>query len=87
MGNRVVCAVFDSAIQAFGQPFFVTARAQAVRSFTDEARRAAPDNQLNAHPEDFELFAIAEWSDASGHFTNHEPELLVRGKDCVERKE
>lgn len=81
---RLVVAVRDSAVGVFGQPFFVTARAQAIRSFSDEVNRVAADNDLNKHPGDFELFALAEYDDLTGRFGSiGDPEMLIRAKDCV----
>lgn len=81
---RLVVAVRDSATGVFGQPFFVTARGQAIRAFSDEVNRQAADNDLNKHPGDFELFALAEYDDLTGRFGSiGDPEPLIRGKDCV----
>lgn len=81
---RLVVAVRDSASGTFGQPFFVAARGQAIRAFSDEVNRKAQDNDLNKHPEDFELYALAEYDDSAGRFGSiGEPEALIRGKDCV----
>lgn len=85
--KQIVCSVFDSAAQVFGRPFFVVAKGQAVRSFTDEVQRQAPDNELARHPEDFTLYAVAEFDDAYGSFNAFQPEVLIRGKDCVPSKE
>lgn len=83
MTKRCVLAVFDSAIQAFGQPIFVPAIGAGVRSFSDEVNRSAADNQLANHPEDFELHYVADFDDESGEF--FEPKegkrVLARGKD------
>lgn len=85
---RLVVAVRDGATGLFGQPFFVTARGQAVRAFSDEVNRRAPDNDLNKHPEDFELFCLGEFDESSGRFGSlGDPEVLIRGKDAVNREQ
>lgn len=83
--NRLICAVFDSAAQTFGQPIFVIAKGQATRSFSDEVnRKGAEDNALASHPEDFSLHLLGEFDDESGELRSlPTPELLVRGKDCA----
>jgi len=83
--KRYVCAVFDSAVQAFGQPFFVPALGAAIRSFTDEVNRAAPDNALHSHPEDYTLHALGTFEDETGTFEVSEDSrrVLTRGKDVV----
>lgn len=50
--------VRDIKADSYGQPFFSTSIGQAVRSFGDEINRAAQDNLLYQHPDDFELFHI-----------------------------
>lgn len=83
--KRYVCAVFDSAVQAFGQPFFVPALGAALRSFADEVNRSAPDNALHAHPEDYTLHALGTFEDETGTFewTEDSRRVLARGKDVV----
>lgn len=82
---RKVMAVFDTASQLFGQPIFVAATGQAVRNFTDEVRRPAPDgsNPMNMHPEDFELWELGIYDDECGTFGGV-PTIVVRGKDVSE---
>lgn len=85
--KQIVCSVFDSAAQVFGRPFFVVAKGQAIRSFSDEVQRQAPDNELARHPDDFTLYQLAEFDDAFGAFVPVPPEVLIRGKDCLLPKE
>lgn len=82
-----VCAMFDSATQAYGRPIFVNAPGQAMRSFQDEINRPAADNDLNKHPDDFELWHLANYDDTHGTFTSSAPVLLMRGKDAVKPTE
>lgn len=80
---RQVCAVRDGATGLFGMPFFVPAIGAAIRSFSDEANRAAADNPVYAHSEDFTLHVLAEYDDETGTFVTAPdmPRELVRGKD------
>nr|QJB20144.1 MAG: nonstructural protein [Microvirus sp.] len=81
---RLVVSVRDGATGLFGQPWFVVARGQAIRAFTDEVNRKPGDTDLAKHPEDFELFAVAEFDETTGRFGSlGDPEPLIRGKDCV----
>lgn len=80
MTTYLVVAVKDSALQAFGNPFFVPTASAAVRSFKDEVNRQASDNTLNKHPDDFELWQLAEWDNETGLFIES-TERLVRAKD------
>lgn len=84
--RRYVCAVFDSAALAYGQPFFVPAIGSALRSFTDEVNRKAQDNALAMHPEDYTLHMLGTFDDERGVFDqtgDAEPRVLARGKDVV----
>lgn len=81
--SKLLCvAVFDSAVQAYNRPFFVPARGLAVRSFTDEVNRKAPDNVMNAHPGDFDLVLLGTWDEGEGEFVNELTRtVLARGVD------
>lgn len=89
MTRMIVCAVMDTAVQAYARPIFLPSVGMALRSFSDEVNRAAPDNQMNVHPDDFSLWVLAEFDDEAGMFL--EPEggrrVLVRGKDVKQKQE
>lgn len=76
-----IVAVKDLAIQAFMQPTTVRAPGQAMRGFGDEINRKDAQNELQRHPEDYELWKIGTFDDETGEI-NHAPELLLRGKDA-----
>jgi len=85
MKYKVVC-VRDRAIATFGQPVFVANIGGAIRSFGDEIKRAHTDerpNQMNQHPEDFDLFSLGEYDDQTGKFDSQEPVQVAVGKDYV----
>jgi hypothetical protein len=79
----VVC-VKDRAAEVFNRPFFVPHRNVAIRDFTDEVNRAAADNQLNKHPDDFDLYLLGEFNDNTGEFSISSPQVLVRAKDVLQ---
>lgn len=74
-----VFCVKDSAMGAFGSPFFVAAPGLATRSFTDEINRAAEDNQMYKHSVDFDLYKLGEFDTETGEFECDRPELISRG--------
>ena len=76
-----VLAVRDRAIDAFGQPFFTSSVGGAIRGFSDEINRPADNNQLNKHPEDFDLFLLGEFDDSNGKFDTSDPQQVAIGKD------
>lgn len=80
MAVTLVCAVFDAAAGCYARPLFVPAKGLAIRSFVDEVRRQSPENPLSAHPNDFDLYLIAEYDDNEGAFVNRPvPEKLISG--------
>ena len=81
MTKLVIVSVRDRAADAFGRPAFVPSRGVAIRSFGDELNRAAPDNQMHTHPEDFDLYELGEFDEQSGVFTTHMPTQIAVGKD------
>lgn len=77
----VLCSVKDRAADAYGRPMFVPSVGVAIRSFSDEVNRDDPDNQLNKHPDDFDLYELGEFDDNTGLFALHDqPKLLSLGK-------
>lgn len=79
-----VVSVKDRAADVFNRPFFVPHRNVAIRDFTDEVNRSAVDNQLNKHPDDFDLYLLGEFNDNTGEFSISQPQVLVRAKDVVQ---
>lgn len=77
----LVLSVFDAASAAFGRPIFVHGVGSAVRSFGDEVRREAPDNEMFRHPADFSLYRIGEFDDNSGELFPCTPERVALGSD------
>lgn len=81
--KMIVCSIKDRAADAFGRPFYVPAVGVAIRSFQDEVNRAADDSQIYQHPEDFDLFELGEFDDATGLFLLFDnPKLLMLGKQA-----
>lgn len=82
---QFVVSVKDRAAEVFNRPFFVPHRNVAVRDFTDEVNRSAADNQLNKHPDDFDLYLLGTFDDNTGTFSMEEqPVVLVRAKDVIQ---
>lgn len=83
--KRVICAVFDSAVQAFGQPIFCRSIGEGLRSFADEINRKGADHMLSAHPEDYVLHLLGTFDDESGDFDGSDGRVLARGQDVLEK--
>lgn len=77
-----VCAVKDSAADAFGRPFFVPTIGLAMRSFIDEVNNR--ESPFNAHPDDYTLYEIGDFDDNSGALVSLEtPRQVMRGKEAL----
>lgn len=80
----VICAVKDSATQAFMQPFFVAHTGLATRSFIDAVNDPSKGNDISRHPADMDLYHIGTFDDATASFVILDaPVRLVRGADVV----
>lgn len=72
MTKRTIVCIFDTAVEAYGQPIFCQSIGAGLRSFADECNRAADDNTLYKHPEDYALWYLGQFDDESGLFVDHE---------------
>lgn len=78
----VVCAIRDRAADVFGQPMFTASVGQAIRAFTDQINGSDRDqNVLARHPEDFDLYELGIYDDATGLFETGTPRQVAVGKD------
>lgn len=77
----VILAIKDRAVDAYGRPMFFPAIGAAVRAFQDEINRVAPDNTMNAHPDDYDLYEFGTFNDSTGRFLlNVDPVQVAIGK-------
>lgn len=67
-----IFAVRDRATATYGKPFYAPHIGVAIRSFTNEVNRAAPDNDLHNHATDFDLYHLGSYDDQTGRHINHE---------------
>ena len=75
-----VFAIRDRATDSFGNPVFTLSPGQAIRSFSDEINRSAPDNPYYAHPDDYDLYALGHFDTSSGKFVTEDPQQIAIGK-------
>lgn len=69
--NYGIFTVYDKKLAAYMQPFFSVNTATALRSFSDAC--AEPNSMLHLHPEDFQLYKIADYSDQTANIEPHNP--------------
>lgn len=70
-----IYAIWDDKAKAYMQPFFMLNDQLAIRTFANAAN--AENNQLHVNSEDYTLFAVGSFDDATGTFVIKAPELLV----------
>lgn len=85
MKMHIIC-VRDRSADVFGQPNFVLSIGAAVRNFTDEINREAPDNIMNRHPADFDLYDLGMYDDNNASFECGPPRQIAVGKDLIVKK-
>lgn len=77
-----VYTVYDSAVQAYLQPFFCRSRGEALRSFGDACNdKSKPFFQ---HGLDYTLVYLGEFDDAGGTFSCAPPVRIISAHECVE---
>lgn len=76
-----ILTVRDRVADVFGTPFFVASVGAGIRSFGDEVKRVDGNNQLNKHPDDFDLYYLGEFDDSTGMFDTARPSQVAIGKD------
>lgn len=78
-----VFAIRDAAMNQFMEPWNMQTLGLAIRSFGDLTEDKT--RTIHAHPDDYELYHIAEWDPETGKFTNLAtgPKMIARGKDFI----
>lgn len=74
-------AVLDSKAKAFLPPFFYHEVGQAQRTFSDAIND--PKHVFGTHPEDYVLYEIGLYDDATAKLEPFGPEMVVAGPQCL----
>ena len=81
---HTILSVYDGALGAFGRPVFAASRGVMLRSFQDEVNRVGEENQMNKHPEDFDLYELGKFVDQTGRIEMYDqPQLIANAVDVV----
>lgn len=79
---KVICAVRDRAVDAFGVPFFCHHVNEAIRSFKTEVNRDG--SIFKDHPDDYDLYELGRYDDQTGSVVpSDRPSMLATGKSMV----
>lgn len=75
-------SVLDLVADLFSQPHFVQTLGVAHRSFSDVINGRAGESPLALHPEDYSLYELGEFDDATGAMIPLDtPRLVAKGLD------
>jgi hypothetical protein len=66
-----IYSIYDSAANAYMQPFFMHNDGIAIRAFQDNVN-SKEENNISQHPDQFTLFCIGEYDDSNGQITKAE---------------
>jgi len=73
-----IFSVYDSKAAAYTQPFYAVNSRVAVRMFTELAND--PKHTFGMHPEDFTLFELGSFDDATGTIDQLDVKMSAIGK-------
>lgn len=76
----LIFSVKDSKAAAFAPPFFLARMELALRGFRDAV--ANPEHQMFKHPEDYALYCLGEFDDATGKVGSVNEPVLVAQADA-----
>ena len=83
--KQVMCALYDSKAEIFGNPFFADNVNLARRIFGDAVLK--PGTVLHDHPEDFFLYQVAVWNPQQGIVEPCKPVSVASAIDFVKKGE
>lgn len=76
-------SVYDSAAEAYLQPFFMRTRGEAVRAFIDAVNGG--QEAFTAHPGDYTLFYLGTFDQSLAAFEDCEPVSLGNAVSFVKK--
>lgn len=74
-----IFAVNDTKAETFGRPVFQTNVGEALRAFSDECNNE--QSLLHSHPEDFHIYKLGEYDQATGLFSTIPPAHIASALD------
>lgn len=80
-----ILAIRDRQLDAFISPFPMQSLGQGIRGFRDEVNN--PQSDLHKHPEDYELYHIADFDQNTGTIVALErPQQIAIAANLIETK-
>lgn len=74
----LIVAIKDQAIDAFQPIFNVRAPGEGIRAFQDAINK--PDNPMNSHADDYDLYSLGTFDDTTGQLEPTPPNRIAVGK-------
>jgi len=84
--THVIVAIRDAAMNKLAPPMAFPSSGFAVRAFSNEVNRKDGNDNLHTHPQDFELWQLAEWNENTGVFEQEHARCIARAMDVKEQK-
>lgn len=81
MMKNGIFSVYDVASESFQRPFTAVKKGEAMRSFIDICQDEK--HPLGQHPEDYTLFEIGSFNDASGEVKDIVNEKVITGVEAA----
>lgn len=78
---KIICALYDRAIDAYGPALTYHTRNEAIRQFKDAANEKG--GNINKSPTDYELWQIGTYDDNTGELTPNDRERVARAEDLI----
>lgn len=83
---KPIFVIKDRAVDSYGDPFPQNSTQEAIRNFRDLVNEDPQKNQIARHPDDYDLYIVAEFNPEDAIVYAHKIELIARGKDLVQPK-
>lgn len=78
-----IYAVYDDKARVYGTPQFMLTDGIAIRTLADVVKE--PSSMIAKHPEDFSMYELGSYDEASGKITPLEnPAFLIRAVSLIE---
>ena len=75
--------IFDSKTEVYSKPFYCLTMGEALRTFTDAVN--GEGSPFKAHPEDYTLFGIGDFDDATAEIKSVPPVSLGVALEFIEQ--
>jgi hypothetical protein len=82
-----IYSIYDKTAQAYIQPFYMHNNGLAIRAFQDNVNDNSGNNNINKHPNQFDLYKLGTYDDKTGVIESHSPEVIAHGPELLNPSE